>query len=86
MILNLGISENFGTVDFDDLIFPAHLTIDYVRVYQRKGEKNIGCDTTDFPTSAYIEQYAEAYNNPNLTTWVDDFGQTVPKNSFLGQC
>ncbi|KAJ7768364.1 glycoside hydrolase family 16 protein [Mycena metata] len=28
----------------------------------------------------------QAYTNPNLTTWVDDFGQTVPKNSFLNQC
>ena len=33
-----------------------------------------------------LHRYLEAYTNPNLTTWVDDFGQTFPKNSFLGQC
>lgn len=31
-------------------------------------------------------RYIEAYTNPNLTTWRDDFGQTFPKSSFLGQC
>ncbi|KAJ7254664.1 beta-glucan synthesis-associated [Mycena haematopus] len=29
---------------------------------------------------------AQAYTNPNLTTWVDDYHQTIPKNKFLGQC
>ena len=31
-------------------------------------------------------RYSEAYTNPNLTTWVNDFKQPVPKNSFLGEC
>ena len=31
-------------------------------------------------------RYIEAYTNPNLTTWRDDFKQPFPKNSFLGQC
>jgi hypothetical protein len=84
--MNLGMSQNFGTVDVDHLQFPAHMSIDYIRVYQRKGEINIGCDPSDFPTAAYIEQYSEAYTNPNLTTWTDDFGQPMPKNSFLKEC
>ena len=85
------------------------MRVDYVRVYQKPGEKNIGCDPPDFPTAAYINEcvsiyykifnkyglvliheisyrYIEAYTNPNLTTWVDDYGQTNPKNSFLGEC
>jgi hypothetical protein len=24
--------------------------------------------------------------DPNLTTWVDDYKQPMPKNKFLGQC
>ena len=31
-------------------------------------------------------RYIEAYSNPNLTTWVDDYRQPWPKNSFLKQC
>lgn len=31
-------------------------------------------------------RYLEAYTNPNLTTWRDDYGQPFPKNSFLEQC
>ncbi|KAI0271413.1 beta-glucan synthesis-associated [Gloeopeniophorella convolvens] len=86
MIVNLGMSPQFGQPDFEHLQFPAKMRVDYIRVYQPKDQINIGCDPTGFPTSDYINQYIEAYTNPNLTTWVDDFKQTVPKNKFLGQC
>lgn len=98
-------SNNFGPVDLGQLTFPAHMRIDYVRVYQPTNAINIGCDPKDFPTEAYINQcvdfylflcppfndarslrYIEAYSNPNLTTWVDDYQQHWPNNSFLGQC
>ncbi|KAJ7783618.1 beta-glucan synthesis-associated protein [Mycena maculata] len=86
LIANLGMSENFGTVDFEHLTFPAVMRVDYIRVYQPKNAINIGCDPEDFPTQAYINEYMEAYTNPNLTTWRDDFGQPFPKSSILGQC
>ncbi|KII93777.1 glycoside hydrolase family 16 protein [Plicaturopsis crispa FD-325 SS-3] len=86
LLANLGMSENFGTVDVEHLPFPVTMSIDYIRVYQLKDAINVGCDPTDFPTAAYIEQYLEAYTNPNLTTWVDDYKQPWPKNKFLGQC
>ncbi|KAH9944284.1 beta-glucan synthesis-associated protein [Epithele typhae] len=86
LIMNLGISENFGTVDYDNLQFPSTMRVDWIRVYQEPGNINIGCDPDDFPTAAYIAEYSEAYSNPNLTTWVDDYKQTFPKNSFLGEC
>ncbi|KAJ7770236.1 glycoside hydrolase family 16 protein [Mycena maculata] len=86
IIANLGMSFNFGEVDLNHLPFPCHLAIDYIRVYQPKNAINIGCDPPDFPTSDYINQYIEAYTNPNLTTWRDDFGQPFPKSSYLGQC
>ncbi|KAK7045601.1 hypothetical protein VNI00_007434 [Paramarasmius palmivorus] len=86
IIMNLGMSRNFGPVDFEHLTFPAYMTVDYVRVYQQEGSINIGCDPKDFPTKAYIEQYLESYQNPNLTTWRDDFKQPFPKNRLLGEC
>lgn len=33
------------------------MLVDYIRVYQRKGETNVGCDPKDFPTAAYINTY-----------------------------
>ena len=30
------------------------MLVDYVRVYQRNGETNIGCDPKDYPTADYI--------------------------------
>ncbi|KAJ6519664.1 beta-glucan synthesis-associated protein [Mycena sanguinolenta] len=86
IIANLGMSLNFGAVDFDHLTFPAVMRVDYIRVYQPADAINIGCDPKDFPTQAYINQYMEAYTNPNLTTWRDDFGQPFPKNKLIDQC
>ncbi|KDQ55958.1 glycoside hydrolase family 16 protein [Jaapia argillacea MUCL 33604] len=86
IIVNLGMSTSFGRVDTAHIPFPATMSIDYIRVYQRSDSINIGCDPPDFPTEAYINQYIGAYTNPNLTTWVDDYGQPVPKNSYLNQC
>ncbi|CAA7258630.1 unnamed protein product [Cyclocybe aegerita] len=86
ILANLGMSNNFGDVDLEHLTFPATMRVDYIRVYQPRGAINIGCDPKNFPTAAYIEQYIEAYTNPNLTTWVDDYKQPFPKSSFLGQC
>lgn len=86
IIANLGMSTNFGDVDLDHLTFPTTMKIDWIRVYQDPDAINYGCDPDDFPTEAYINTYLEAYTNPNLTTWRDDFHQPFPKNSFLGQC
>ncbi|PAV22081.1 beta-glucan synthesis-associated [Pyrrhoderma noxium] len=86
ILVNLGMSTNFGDVDLDHLTFPTTMSVDYVRVYQDPNNKNVGCDPQDFPTQSYINQYIEAYSNPNLTTWEDDFKQTRIKSSYLGDC
>ena len=57
IIMNLGMSRNFGFVDLEHLTFPTTMHVDYIRVYQPKGYVNIGCDPKDFPTAAYINQY-----------------------------
>ena len=79
-------SYNFGHIDLTKIPFPVHLKFDWIRVYQPSNAKNVGCNPRDFPTEDYINRYIDAYTNPNLTTWVDDFGQPFPKNSFLGEC
>lgn len=106
LIANLGMSTNFGHVDLEHLTFPTSMKVDWIRVYQDPNNINYGCDTADFPTQDYINQYVilelffrvwlshqccslryiEAYTNPNLTTWQNDYNQPFPKNSFLGQC
>ncbi|KAF8893333.1 glycoside hydrolase family 16 protein [Infundibulicybe gibba] len=86
IIANLGMSRNFGPVDLDHLAFPSHMLVDYIRVYQPANAINIGCNPKDFPTEAYINKHLDAYMNPNLTTWVDDYKQPWAKNSFLGEC
>lgn len=86
ILMNLGMSYNFGNVDLEHLTFPNHMKVDYVRVYQPADRINIGCDPKDFPTADYINTYIEAYSNPNLTTWVHDYGQPFPKNSYYETC
>lgn len=72
-------SESFGSIDLEHLPLPVHMRVDYIRVYQPKREENVGCDPPDFPTQAYINQYIDAYTDPGLTTWVDDYHQAVPR-------
>ncbi|KAJ7913846.1 beta-glucan synthesis-associated [Mycena leptocephala] len=86
ILANLGISHAFGFVDFDHLVFPATMRLDWVRVYQHPDKINIGCDPPEKPTSQYINTYTEAYTNPLLTTWVDDYHQTIPKNKLIDEC
>ncbi|KAJ8082976.1 hypothetical protein PM082_008836 [Marasmius tenuissimus] len=86
LIMNLGLSENFGDVDLAHLVFPVWMLVDYVRVYQDPNAMNVGCDPKDYPTADYIAQYPEAYANPNLTTWKDDYKQPWPKNRLIDQC
>ncbi|VDB99595.1 unnamed protein product [Peniophora sp. CBMAI 1063] len=85
VIMNLGMSSSFITIDYDNLVFPAKMRVDYVRVYQEADKYNVGCDPKDFPTAEYIDTYQEAYYNPNHTLW-SDIGETFPKNSKLTQC
>ncbi|GAC98949.1 glycoside hydrolase [Pseudozyma hubeiensis SY62] len=91
ILLNLGISSSFTTVDWKHLNWPAQMLVDYVRVWQVEGEENVGCDPESAPTAAYIEAHKEAYFNANKTLWSGDtdkggYGALVPGNSMLGQC
>ncbi|KAG8848277.1 hypothetical protein FRB96_001250 [Tulasnella sp. 330] len=83
--LNLGLSTNFQAQDFAHLVFPSIFRIDYVRVYQRNGYLNIGCDPSDYPTADYINNHLNAYSNPNLTVW-SQAGYDFPRNSQYDGC
>jgi len=69
-------SNNFQTVNFAELTWPAEMLIDYIRVYQRK-EGKMGCDPADRPTADYIARHRNAYDNANFTTWAQA-GYTFP--------
>jgi beta-glucanase (GH16 family) len=56
MVVNLGMSKEFGGVDFEHLDFPTWMLVDWIRVYQPKGKRNVGCDPEDFPTMDYINR------------------------------
>lgn len=43
------------------MMFPAEMLVDYVRVYQREGSVNVGCDPTAYPTVDYINNHPQAY-------------------------
>lgn len=56
-------TANWQSIDMSTLLFPAEMRVDYVRVYQRRGETNIGCDPEDYPTADYINRHMDAYNS-----------------------
>jgi len=63
LIVNLGMSSNFGFVDLEHLPFPVTMSVDWIRVYQRTDSINYTCDPPEFPTQAYINTYIEAYTS-----------------------
>ena len=83
LILNLGISNNWAYIDWPSLVFPSTMRVDYVRIYQPKDQINIGCDPSDYPTSDYIQQHLNVYQNVNLTTFQDG-GYSFPKHKLIG--
>lgn len=87
IIMNLGMSKGFQTVDFDEggVKFPATMKFDYVRIYQEKGKERLSCDPDDYPTAQYINDHPEPYNNPNLTEW-SKTKYAWPKNKLNGGC
>ena len=55
--------DNWQTIDLTTMVFPAEMLVDYVRVYQRSGATNIGCNPKAYPTSDYISAHLEAYQS-----------------------
>ncbi|ESK95791.1 glycoside hydrolase family 16 protein [Moniliophthora roreri MCA 2997] len=88
VILNFGMAASFQAQDYKHMQFPAHMYIDYVRIYQREGTRSsdgLTCDPPSHPTKNYIDKHIQAYTNPNLTTWAQA-GNTFPRNSKFDGC
>jgi beta-glucanase (GH16 family) len=76
IIFNLGMSPDFSNVpnkeEFEKvylpkLDFPNHMEFEYIRVYQRPSEYNVGCSPPAYPTQEYIACFRDKY-----TTKADD--------------
>ncbi|WPH04178.1 Hypothetical protein R9X50_00706600 [Acrodontium crateriforme] len=86
LILNFGMSSGFANLNMSGLgaLMPATMRIDYIRIYQGDDDE-FTCDPKGYPTTSYITQHPEPYNNKNLTHWADA-GYTFPKNSLMHGC
>jgi len=87
LMMNLFISDKFqAEPNFAMLTFPVSMYIDYVRVYQRKGQSAVSCSPASHPTEKYINDHLAAYSNQNYTTW-EEAGYQWPRNSMAeGGC
>ena len=85
MVMNLGFSTAWTGIHMDELRFPTTMFVDYVRWYQKKGEKMVTCDPPGYETTEYIEKHKVAYTNNNLTRW-DETGYEWPKHKLDGSC
>lgn len=84
IILNLGLSDSFAYIDWEQLDFPFVMKIDYVRIYQ-SGTASVTCDPPGWETTDYIANHPDAYTNSNITSWADA-GYDRPKNSLMDGC
>lgn len=85
IILNVGISNSWVSIDWAALEFPTVMSIDYVRWYQLESEYSVTCDPPGYETTEYIAQHPKAYLNVNNTMW-EHTGYPWPKNSFMDGC
>ncbi|KAH8827236.1 beta-glucan synthesis-associated [Flagelloscypha sp. PMI_526] len=83
IVLNCGLSVNWQTPDESTMTFPGEMLFDYVRVYQRKGHENYGCDPKDYPTAQYIQDHLDQYSNPNKTVW--EYAKPI-NSAYHGGC
>lgn len=60
---NTNCTADSQTIDVSTMTFPAEMLVDYVRVYQREDQVNVGCDPPDYPTANYINSHHAAYNS-----------------------
>ncbi|TAQ91052.1 hypothetical protein B7494_g586 [Chlorociboria aeruginascens] len=67
LVFNLGMSGSWSEILIGQLKFPTIMHVDYVRIYQRPGSTIMTCDPPGYPTTEYISNHPEPYNNPNLT-------------------
>lgn len=77
VIVNFGMSASFAQLDYKALAaaMPATMRIDYIRIYQ-DDDGELTCDPVDYPTTDYIANHGEAYQNPNKTLW---YVSSLPK-------
>lgn len=85
IVMNFGVSNNWAYIDWPTMMFPSHVRVDNIRIYQPEDEINVTCDPDDYPTVDYIEAHKVAYMNPNLTSW-EDTGFPIPKNKLANNC
>ncbi|PWA00196.1 hypothetical protein BB558_003774 [Smittium angustum] len=85
IIMNLGFSNSFGGIDFEKIIFPASLYVDYIRLYQHPDRIQLSCDPSNRPTAQYIMDHPRAYYNPNITSW-NNTGYEVPEFDITKKC
>ena len=85
IVLNVGISPAWTGINYEELVFPATMYVDYVRWYQPVGKTSVTCDPPGYETTKYIKDHPKAYNNINLTSW-DETGYAWPKNKLNPGC
>lgn len=75
IIANFGMSNSFAAIDFAQIaaMLPAIMRIDYIRIYQEEGNEEMSCDPDGYPTTQYIKDHPDAYQNPNHTDWYVPF-------------
>ncbi|ORY07190.1 concanavalin A-like lectin/glucanase [Basidiobolus meristosporus CBS 931.73] len=85
IIMNFGMSHSWGWFELDKVPFPSTMWIDYIRVYQRPDKISVTCDPPGYPTTQYIKDHINAYNDTSLRFWKDAVYE-FPKYNLDGHC
>ncbi|PVU87240.1 hypothetical protein BB561_006415 [Smittium simulii] len=76
LLLNLGMSNSWSSVELEKLAFPSTLKFDYVRLYQHPDRIRLSCDPPDRPTADYIMNHPRAYYNKYYRFWTRRYAKS----------
>ena len=68
-------APGFQAQDFEHLVFPVSMYVDYIRIYQRRGISNgVTCNPPSRPTSDYINRYNKSLSSWMMCNWTTPLG------------
>lgn len=84
IVINTALGSWNGGPEATNGHMPGQMFVDYVRVWQRKERRNVGCDPPDYPTKTFIDANSKLYGTPAKPRGYDSCPQQYPPRRGAG--
>lgn len=84
IVINTALGSWNGGPEATNGHMPGHMYVDFVRVWQRRDRRNVGCDPPDHPTKEFIDSNSHLYGVPARPRGYDSCPQHYPPSTRAG--